>query len=198
MRELAADIAGLLDALKIDQSLMVGHSMGGYVTLAFAQAYPERLLGLGMVASQAAGDTPERRVERFAIAEKVLIEGSKSFADLNAPQLTDDPEIQEQLYRIIAATDPSAIAAGQKGMAERPDLIPILPELNLPAVIIHGHDDRLIPIERARETADGLPRGVLFEIPDAFHMPMMELPMRTAEPINQICAEVISLHPEFL
>jgi 3-oxoadipate enol-lactonase len=95
-------------------------------------------------------------------------------------------------------TKPFVIAAAQKGMAERPDMSPVLPEIDVPAVVIHGTSDRLIPVERAKEAADGLPRGILFEIPGVFHMPMMETPERTAEPINQMCSELISLHPEFL
>ena len=61
MRLLAEDVLHLMDHLKIEKAVLVGHSMGGYVSLAFAHAYPGRLLGLGLVATQAAADGPERR-----------------------------------------------------------------------------------------------------------------------------------------
>ena len=62
---MAADLAALLDHLKIKKAVIAGHSMGGYMALAFARAYPERLLGLGLVASQALADTPEKKAGRI-------------------------------------------------------------------------------------------------------------------------------------
>src|SRR5687767_15485401 len=57
----ASDIAGLLDYLGIQRAAIAGHSMGGYIALAFIRLYPERVGGLGLVASQVVADTPERR-----------------------------------------------------------------------------------------------------------------------------------------
>ena len=50
--DLASDVAGLLDHLKVQKAFIAGHSMGGYVALAFARAYPNRVRGLGMISSQ--------------------------------------------------------------------------------------------------------------------------------------------------
>src|SRR5438045_567393 len=61
----ASDIAGLLDRLNIQKTAIAGHSMGGYVALAFARLYPERVSALGLVSSQAAADTPERKQGRY-------------------------------------------------------------------------------------------------------------------------------------
>src|SRR5262249_9799015 len=61
MDDYAADVAGLLERLNLEKAAMAGHSMGGYVALAFARLYPERVSSLGLVSSQAAADTPERK-----------------------------------------------------------------------------------------------------------------------------------------
>src|SRR5512144_1307135 len=61
MRLLAEDLRALMDQLNIEKVVLAGHSMGGYVSLAFARAYPGRLAGLALVATQAAADSPERR-----------------------------------------------------------------------------------------------------------------------------------------
>ncbi len=61
MSDMADDLAGLLDHLGIEKVALAGHSMGGYVALAFAKKYPQRVSGLGLVASQAAADSPERK-----------------------------------------------------------------------------------------------------------------------------------------
>lgn len=197
MRLLANDIAGLMDALGVEKAMVVGHSMGGYVSLAFAEAFPQRLLGLGLVSSQAGADTPERRVSRYALAEHVAREGPKPVADAFAPKLTNDPELQASLYELIMAINPAAIIGSLKGMAERVDMVPYLPEIDVPAVVVHGVQDGLIPVEKARQVVDGIPRAVLTEIQGAAHMPMMEKPEETARALNQMGIEVASLHPEY-
>ena len=64
MEDFAADIAALLDQLEIQKAAIVGHSMGGYVALAFARLYPERVTGLGLISSQVLADAPDRKEGR--------------------------------------------------------------------------------------------------------------------------------------
>ena len=67
MEDIASDIAGLLDFLGIQKTAIAGHSMGGYVALAFARLYPERVTGLGLVSSQVLADTPAKREDRIQL-----------------------------------------------------------------------------------------------------------------------------------
>lgn len=62
--DLASDVAELLDHLKVQKAFIAGHSMGGYVALAFARAHPNRVRGLGMISSQVLADSPERKQGR--------------------------------------------------------------------------------------------------------------------------------------
>ncbi|MDD5367702.1 MAG: alpha/beta fold hydrolase [Anaerolineaceae bacterium] len=192
MRLLADDIAGLLDHLKIDRAVIAGHSMGGYVALAFAQAYPGRISALGMIASQSIADTPEKRAGRYAQAEAVTRSGAQSVADSMASKLTGDPNLQAKLYDLILHTNPDGIVAALKGMGERGDSVGFLSDITVPAAVIHGCHDVLIPIERARETAAGIPRAILTEIPQAGHMPMMETPEETAGALNALMDETLA------
>src|SRR4051812_37554591 len=64
---MADDIAHLLDHRKFGRAIVAGFSMGGYVALAFAERYPSRLSGLGLINSQALADTEEARAGRRAI-----------------------------------------------------------------------------------------------------------------------------------
>ncbi len=80
MRLQAEDVVHLLDLLEVEKAVVVGHSMGGYVSLAFAHAYPNRLLGLGLIATQAAADNPERRQTRYKTAEAVTRKGARMVA----------------------------------------------------------------------------------------------------------------------
>jgi pimeloyl-ACP methyl ester carboxylesterase len=71
MAEFAADLHGLLQQLNIRLAVLMGHSMGGYVALAFARQFPAMLRGLVLFSTKAGADTPEAATGRRATAEKV-------------------------------------------------------------------------------------------------------------------------------
>src|SRR5215216_2967226 len=81
MEDIASDIAALLDHLEIQKAAIVGHSMGGYVALAFARLYPERLTGLGLVSTQVLADPPDRRDGRYKSAAEVADKGIASVVE---------------------------------------------------------------------------------------------------------------------
>ncbi|WP_322510149.1 alpha/beta hydrolase, partial [Anaerolinea sp.] len=83
MRMMADDLIALLDQLGIDKAIMVGHSMGGYITLALAKAYPQRLSGIGFVATQAAADLPERRQARLILVDEIKRKGAQAVVHAN-------------------------------------------------------------------------------------------------------------------
>ncbi len=60
METMAGDVITLMDKLGIDRAVIAGHSMGGYVALSLIRNYPERVIALALVASQAEADSPER------------------------------------------------------------------------------------------------------------------------------------------
>jgi pimeloyl-ACP methyl ester carboxylesterase len=184
--EIAADLAALLDHLKIKQVALAGHSMGGYVALAFAHAYPERVLGLGLVASQSGADTPEGRKARYAVVEQVRSEGVKAVADGMAPRLTPNRELQAQLRELILQQHPEGIVGALKALAGRPDSTPYLADFAFHISVVHGLEDNLIPIERARELQASVRQGYLVELKGVGHMPMMEAPRTTAEALSTL------------
>lgn len=180
----AADLRGLLDHFHIRQALVAGHSMGGYVALAFARQFPKRLSGLGLIASQTLADTPERREGRFATAKEVVESGVSSVADSMAPKLSADAAIQAILRGFILDQPPLGIASALRAMADRPDSTGLLKVLDLPIVIVHGQVDSLIPIERAREMKEAVSSAHYVELPNAGHMPMMEDAPSVAEALR--------------
>ncbi len=183
---MAEDIAALLDSLKIKKAALVGHSMGGYVTLAFARSFTGRLLGLGLVASQALADSPEKKVGRYQEAEHVLLHGVGDVAADMSTKLTDNPNLQAQLTELMMRQNPLGLAGALKAMAERQDSMQILQELNIPVVLVHGLTDKLIPPERARAVRKVVKDGYLTEIEGVGHMPMMEAPKLTAEALKTL------------
>jgi len=184
MSDYATDVADLLDRLDIEQASVVGHSMGGYVALELVRAYPGRVLGLGLVSSQALADSPERKAGRYQEAEAILAHGVRDVAEGMSGKLTTKPDLQAWLKALILRQSPAGLAEALRAMAERPDSTPLLPRFNFPFVLVHGLEDALIPIERARSVKVAVPHAHLTEIPDAGHMPMMEAPQKTAEALK--------------
>ncbi len=182
--EYASDIAGLLSHLRIRKAFVAGHSMGGYVALAFAREYEERLAGLAMVSSQMAADTVEKKEARFATAKQVLESGVGSVVEAMAPKLSSKPELQQFARELIAKQRPEGIAAALYAMADRPDSSDIFESFPFPVVIVHGDADVLIPVERGREMKAALPSAHYVELPGAGHLPMMEAPEALAEALK--------------
>lgn len=184
LTDMAADIAALMDALGLARAALAGHSMGGYIALAFARAWPERVAGLGLVASHVFADPPERRAARYRDAAEIEAHGPRLLAESFPPKLTPDPRLQTFLRDLIARQSPWGVAQAMRAMAERPDASAWLAEFDFPLVVIHGVADALVPVERAWQAKTLVPRLHLVEIENAAHMPMMEAPEATAKALS--------------
>lgn len=186
MRLMAEDIAALMDTLGIEKAVLAGHSMGGYVCLNFARAYPRRLLGLGLVATQAAADTLERRQARLATAAEMKRKGIRVVANSMPQKLTTQVDFHEPLKKLIQKNTVKGVQAALLGMAERPDATDWLAEITVPTAVIAGAQDTLISPERSKTMAQMLNHAWLVEISNASHMPMMEAPQEVAEALLQL------------
>lgn len=186
MDDYAGDIAGLLDQLVIQKAAIVGHSMGGYVALAFARLYPERISGLGLVSSQILADAPERKEGRYKSAADVSENGIGGVVETMTPKFTADERLQSYARASMERQPPAAYIGALKAMAERADSTPLLSSFSFPVVVIHGDSDALIPIDRAREVKAALPQAHLVEISGAGHMPMMEAKEQTAQALKHL------------
>ncbi len=180
----ASDLAGLMSHFRIRKAILAGHSMGGYVALAFAREYPARISGLAMISSQAAPDSPERKEARYATAAQVMEEGVGSVVESMTPKLSDDPKVQVFVREVITRQQRLAISSALHAMAERPDSTDIFPSFRFPVVILHGDEDALIPVERAREMKAALGSAHYAELEGVGHMPMLEKPEAVAQALR--------------
>ncbi len=177
LEQFADDIAALLDQLEINKITLAGHSMGGYIALAFAGKYPQRLAGLAMVTSNARADSPEKRRSRLDDADQVSEAGSKRIADGMAPKLTRMPDLVQLGHQIIAKTPPEGIANVQRAIANRPNRLEVLSHLDITFLAIAGADDQLMQPEVAFEMAEASKHGKAIVLPGIGHLPMWEAPV---------------------
>lgn len=181
MKDIASDFVALLDHLGIQSAALAGHSMGGYIALAFARLYPERVAGLALVASQASADAPENKKGRYKTAADVAEKGVGLVAEAMPPKLSADVRVRGIVSELIQKQNKDGVIGALRAMAEREDSLVLFPSFEFPVVLIHGNADILIPIERAYEIKKIVSGAHLVELPAAGHMPMLEVPEETAE-----------------
>jgi pimeloyl-ACP methyl ester carboxylesterase len=186
MDDYATDIAGLLDHLGIQKAAVAGHSMGGYVALAFAKLYPERVSGLALLSSQVLADPPERKEGRYKSAADVAQKGISGVVEAMTPKFTNDPRLQALARESMEKQQPAAYIGALKAMAERADSTPLLSIFRFPVVIVHGDADALIPVERAREVNEAVPASHYVELKGMGHVPMLEAAKETAEALKRL------------
>lgn len=176
---MARIVKRVLEEAGVDQCVMVGHSMGGYVALAFAEQYPYTLRGLGLINSHALSDSEHHRDSRQGVCDQVK-ENRASFIVNFLPTLFDESnraalsqdikDLQDQCLE----TRTEAIIAAQKGMSSRPSRIGILSQLEVPVLFIYGKNDNRIPLEIALSQAM-IPRHAEILLLDGVgHMAFME------------------------
>jgi len=190
MALLAEDIKELLDFLKIEKAAVCGHSMGGYITLAFAERYPERLAGLGLITTRTKADSAEQRADRYQMVEKVREYGAIVLAESLGPKLTKNEAVFKESYKMLSNTDPLGIIGVLQGMAERPDRRELLSKITVPALVVAGDQDQIIDLGDARQMADTLPRARFHLVSGAGHMPMLEKPEDLASGLEWLISEM--------
>ncbi|MFD8696862.1 alpha/beta fold hydrolase [Kitasatospora purpeofusca] len=176
----ADDVARLLDAAGIDRTVLGGLSMGGYVALAFAERHPDRLAGLLLANTKATADPGPARANRERIAAAVLARDSvRLLLDerMAAGQLGPDSQhLVDRVEGMIAAAPPATVAWAQRAMAARPERLDVLAGVRVPAAVLAGAEDALMPVTEAELMARALPDAELTVLPGVGHLSAIEAP----------------------
>ena len=182
----ADDIAALLDALDVEQTVLAGLSMGGYIAFAFWRRYPERVRGLVLLNTRASADTDEARQNRFRTIEAIRQNGLDPLIQGMVPKLLSPvtqrgkPHVVRKVEDIMRSATVEGVIAALQAMAARPDSRPTLNTIHVPTLILTGRDDALIPVSEAEEMALAIPDARLHVIDQAGHLVTMERPRTTS------------------
>ena len=178
----ADDVCALLDHLAIARAILVGLSMGGYVSFAFARKYGERLKALVLADTRAQADSPAARTGRFHLAQTAFNQGNEAVADIMLPKLLgptslqSNPALVRHVRELIRAAPVSGIVVDLMAMSDRSDTVPLLRAISCPALVLIGQEDNTTPMVDSQLIAEETPGAQLAVIPSAGHLSNLEQP----------------------
>ena len=182
MDQLAEAVRAILDEEGIEKVFLAGHSMGGYVTMAFAALYPERLFGYSLVHSTPFADTEEKRENRDREISLVLCGKKRQIIQVNIPKAfsrdnLEKMSVQVERARKIALECPDqGIIALLNGMKARPDRTGLLKNPELRLLLIGGMKDNYIPVEVFEKLVRLAPHASVLRLEQSGHMGFVEEP----------------------
>lgn len=188
-------IKAILDEENIQNCIMIGHSMGGYITLAFAEKYPEMLSAFGLFHSGAYADDAEKIETRKKGIEFIRKNGSEAFLKTSTPGLFFDAEKHSSEIKALtekgAAFLPEALIRYYHAMIDRPDRTAVLKTFSKPVLFIIGRHDKAIPFEHSLRQCHLPVFSSVHILRESAHMGMYE----ETEKANAILAQFLHSVP---
>ena len=184
---IADSIACLLKAENVSSCILVGHSMGGYIALAFAEKYGGMLRGLGLFHSSAFADNEEKIATRQKGISFLEQHGAYEFLKMSVPNLYSaatkekHPALVPEHLSLVKNMKAAALISYYKAMIQRPDRTGILENARFPVLIVLGQEDTAVPIEQGLKQCS-IPNLSYIHILDrSGHMGMVEEPEKSNE-----------------
>ncbi|MFJ6085650.1 alpha/beta fold hydrolase [Streptomyces sp. NPDC092369] len=189
--QFAQDVEALLDESGVETCVLGGLSMGGQIVMDCYRRFPDRVRGLVLADTFPAAETPEGVGARHAMADRLLREGMRGYADevlekMVAPYA--DAEVKAHVHRMMTATDPRGAAAALRARAARPDYRDLLTRVTVPTLVVVGADDEYTPVSDAEAMHAALPDATLRVIEGAAHLPNLERPAEFNEVLGKFLA----------
>lgn len=174
--DVATKVLQWLDDMKIESCIVIGHSLGGYVTLAMVEQQPEKIKAFALFHSTAYSDSEERKLSRNKVMEFVSTHGVAPFVDSFIPPLfynQTNPHIPG-VVKLARQTRKESLLAYVKAMRDRPDRSMVLKDFQGSVLFLAGDNDSGIPSETVKKQALLNPRSILQILPSVAHMGMFE------------------------
>jgi pimeloyl-ACP methyl ester carboxylesterase len=196
MEVMADAVEIILNHLDIGRAVITGHSMGGYVTQAFAEIFPEKTAGFCLFHSHGFADSEEKKANRDREIELVKsgkkmqifkINIPRAFANDNLHRFSDEVKRSGQ---IALATTENGIVCALKGMKARPDRRKVIMESVVPVLIIAGRKDNYIPFGIYEQHFNLAPGTDVLILENSGHMGFIEEKEKSLEGIMKFLDKV--------
>ncbi len=196
MEKIADAVKATFEKAGIEKCILIGHSMGGYATLAFAKKYSEFLSGIGLIHSTAAADTPERQTKRDQAIRFIEENGASAYTSNFVPPLfSEHNQTLPVVQQLVAEADKlsaESLTESLLSMKMRPESISFLERTPLPVLFVVGKNDTLIPEKAMMEQASLCKASSVVYLEQSAHMGMIEEAAKCAAGIKEFAAYVES------
>lgn len=196
----AVCIQALLLHEKIDECFIFGHSMGGYITLAFVELYPNLVKGFGLVHSTAYADSEEKKQNRQRGIEMMEEYGAHAFLKNTIPGLFSagfrekHAGVVQQMIDEAQQFSKEACQQYYLAMMRRPDRHLALKNSKVPVLVIAGTDDIAVPLNDVLEQAK-LPAISYIHVLDGVgHMGMLETPEKITQYLDTFISQTAGVN----
>ena len=176
IQDIGLSMLGWLDELQLDRPVVIGHSLGGYVTMAMVDVQPDRFPGFGLFHSTAHADSEEKKESRNKVIDFVRRNGVQPFIDSFVPGLFHqkaNPHVME-VHQIASRTQAETLVAYMAAMRDRPARLPLLESFPKPILMIAGEHDASIPYDQSSAQSSLMRFPLFYGLKDAGHMGMFE------------------------
>lgn len=199
MEALADAVSFILEQEGIKSCVLIGHSMGGYITLAFAERHAATLNGFGLFHSSAFTDDAEKIATRKKGIAFIREHGAYAFLKTASPNLyspatkEQKPSLIEQQVAASAGFSDEALIAYYEAMLKRPDRTEVLRHATVPVLFIMGRHDTAIPLQASLAQCYVPQLAYIHLLDQSGHMGMHEEPKISNAILNQYLSETVRL-----
>lgn len=197
VHDYAQDVVALIDELGLEQPVVAGLSMGGYVAFALLRLAGARLGGLVLADTRAEADTDEARGNRRRMQDLVLEKGVAAVADqmlpklLGATTMRERPSLADDVRELIEGNSPEAIHDALEALATRPDSTALLGTIRCPTLIVAGGEDALTPVALHEAMHARIAGSRLEVIGEAGHLSNLECPAEFSRVLRDFLSQVV-------
>lgn len=187
---MAKCVKAVTHKLKLKKYVLIGHSMGGYAALAFADLFPDHIAGLCLYHSTSYPDSPEKKKDRLRAIHAVKADKSlytkatikNLFAKKNLKYLKEEISFANDIAK---KTSKKGIIAALHGMRDRPARDIILGLVKYPILMVIGEHDNILPVDQLLEQAAQLKNGTVLYLEHDGHFGFLESPRESNKALRK-------------
>ncbi len=176
----AESLKQIFDKENISKAVMIGHSMGGYITLAFEELYSGRLSAFGLFHSTSFADSEEKKQNRRKGIEFIREHGPHLFLKQTIPGLfsenfrTENPAVVNELLEAAKNFSAESLIGYYEAMIQRPDRSRIIKQSVKAVLLVMGEEDKAVPLADSLKQSSFAERSLIKIMPFTAHMGMLE------------------------
>ncbi len=194
LKDVAAEVKQVLDERRLSNYVMIGHSLGGYVTLAFVKQFSYIVKGIGLFHSSVFEDNRDKKESRTKLIESIKSNGVKPFIKTFIPSLFYEKNLRyvdetiEELKELAEKTSPETVMEYARAMRDRESSVQFIKKYRKPVMFIIGEKDKSLPLKKSLEQAVMPGNSHVLRLRDTAHMGMFEKPEETLQFVEKFIA----------